>query len=96
MKTQKEISQRLRKHRENSGLGQKDIRLKIGMSQQQYQRVESGSDLRVSTLLRILEGLDLELEFIPRQRFGSRVSEPEEVTEQDESIWKDFLGDLED
>ncbi|WP_404932774.1 transcriptional regulator [Proteus vulgaris] len=31
------------------------------MKQQQYQRIESGSDLKLSTLLRVLEGLDLEL-----------------------------------
>ncbi|SUC24183.1 plasmid-like protein [Proteus vulgaris] len=35
--------------------------LRIGMKQQQYQRIESGSDLKLSTLLRVLEGLDLEL-----------------------------------
>ncbi len=36
--------------------------LRIGYgNKQQYQRIESGSDLKLSTLLRVLEGLDLEL-----------------------------------
>ena len=71
MKTQNELAQALQQYRKAKGLGQKDMRLKIGMSQQQYQRAESGSDLRVSTLFRILEGLDLELQLVPRLQAGS-------------------------
>ena len=71
MKTLDELAQALQQYRKTKGLGQKDMRLKIGMSQQQYQRAESGNDLRVSTLLRILEGLDLELQLVPRQQAGS-------------------------
>lgn len=71
MKTQEELAQALQHYRKAKGLGQKDMRLKIGMSQQQYQRAESGNDLRISTLLRILEGLDLELQLVPRQSSGS-------------------------
>ena len=41
--------------------------MKIGMTQQQYQRIENGSDTRVSTLLRIIEGLKLELVLIPKE-----------------------------
>ncbi|PXF30079.1 hypothetical protein WH50_17110 [Pokkaliibacter plantistimulans] len=41
--------------------GQKDMLLRIGMSQQQYQRIESGQDVRLSTLLCVLAGMVLEL-----------------------------------
>ena len=50
------------------GLKQSDMLMKIGMSQQQYQRVEAGHDVRVSTLLRVLEGLGLELLLTPREQ----------------------------
>ena len=96
MKTQHELAQALQHYRKAKGLGQKDMRLKIGMSQQQYQRAESGSDLRVSTLLRILEGLDLELQLVPRQKPGSNDTTFVEINENKESAWQDFLGDLED
>lgn len=96
MKTLAELAQALRNHRKAMELGQKDMRLKIGMSQQQYQRAESGQDLRVSSLLRILEGLDLELQLIPRQPAGITETEETVSTEQKPSAWQDFLADLED
>ncbi|MCW7552314.1 helix-turn-helix domain-containing protein [Endozoicomonas gorgoniicola] len=103
MKTQEELAQALQHHRKAKGLGQKDMRLKIGMSQQQYQRAETGSDLRISTLLRILEGLDLELQIVPRQQVrSSETVSPDPVesyfesTEKKESSWQAFMDDLED
>ncbi|MDC2891039.1 helix-turn-helix domain-containing protein [Psychrosphaera algicola] len=61
MKTLNELSDFLIQERKSRQLSQKDMRMLIGMSQQQYQRVESGQDLKVSTLLRILSGLSMEL-----------------------------------
>ena len=61
MKTLTEVSDELRKQRKRLSMSQKDMLMKIGMSQQQYQRIEAGGDLRVSTLMRILEGMELEL-----------------------------------
>lgn len=95
MKTVKELALTLQQHRKSKGLEQKDMRMKIGMSQQQYQRAEAGNDLRVSTLLRILEGLNLELEFVPRRPFGQESDHP--LTKDTENTnWKEFLDDLED
>lgn len=68
MKTLFEISQSLRERREALSLSQKDMLMKIGMSQQQYQRIEAGGDTRLSTLLRVLEGMDLELMLVPRDQ----------------------------
>lgn len=96
MKTQEELAQALQHYRKAKGLGQKDMRLKIGMSQQQYQRAESGSDLRISTLLRILEGLDLELQLVPRQSSGINEASSSDSYEQKKSSWQGFMGDLED
>lgn len=39
---------------------------KAGMTQQHYQKIEAGSDLMVSTLLRVLDTLDLEMVLVPR------------------------------
>lgn len=70
MKTLFEISQSLCERRESLSLSQKDMLMKIGMSQQQYQRIEAGGDTRLSTLLRVLEGMDLELMLVPRDQMG--------------------------
>ena len=61
MKAVEALAELLIAERKKRKLSQKDMRMLIGMSQQQYQRIESGQDLKVSTLLRILEGLGLEL-----------------------------------
>ncbi|WP_305462469.1 helix-turn-helix domain-containing protein [Photobacterium leiognathi] len=57
----KDIAVLLIKQRKKLGIEQTDMYMRIGMKQQQYQRIEAGSDLKLSTLLRVLEGLDLEL-----------------------------------
>ena len=64
MKTVEALAELLIAERKKRNLSQKDMRMLIGMSQQQYQRIESGQDLKVSTLLRILAGLELE-SYIP-------------------------------
>lgn len=61
MKTINEIANLITEQRKKLGIEQKDMYLRIGMKQQQYQRIESGNDIKLSTLLRVLEGLDLEL-----------------------------------
>ena len=66
MKNIDEIAALLIEQRKNLGIEQKDMYMRIGMKQQQYQRIEAGSDLKLSTLLRVLEGLDLELSIVPK------------------------------
>ena len=110
MKTLTELSGELRIHRRKLSLNQKDMLMKIGMSQQQYQRIEAGGDTRVSTLLRILEGVGLELMLVPNDRVqqiktvlqsskhGSddRTSEKKNNDEADQSFWNSALRDLKD
>jgi len=85
------------------------MRMKIGMSQQQYQRIEAGNDMRISTLMRILQGMELELMLVPRHQ----VSLVEEMLEDSENLsqqptptfnedkenkqsWSDLFHDLSD
>lgn len=66
MKNIDEIAALLVEQRKKLGIEQKDMYMRIGMKQQQYQRIEAGSDIKLSTLLRVLEGLDLELTIAPK------------------------------
>lgn len=68
MKNIDDIAALLVEQRKKLGIEQKDMYMRIGMKQQQYQRIEAGSDLKLSTLLRVLEGLDLELSIEPKGR----------------------------
>lgn len=102
MRALKQLPELLKHRRLQLDLNQKDMLMRIGMSQQQYQRIEAGGDPRLSTLLRVLEGMDLELMLVPRKR----VTEVEELlagsptsltlNENPPDYWKDILGDLED
>lgn len=73
MKTLNEISAFLLTRRKDLELEQSDMYMRIGMKQQQYQRAETGHDMRLSSLLRILEGLDLELVLQPRNQLETSV-----------------------
>ncbi|WP_413113964.1 helix-turn-helix domain-containing protein [Thaumasiovibrio sp. DFM-14] len=68
MKSLEEIATLLTEQRRKLGIEQKGMYMRIGMKQQQYQRIEAGSDVKLSTLLRVLEGLDLELSISPKGR----------------------------
>ncbi|MBD8453368.1 helix-turn-helix domain-containing protein [Serratia rubidaea] len=70
MRQLSEISKILKEKRHELGWSQKDFLMKIGMTQQQYQRIESGSDIRMSTLLRILAAMDLEYVIVPKRHIG--------------------------
>ena len=67
MKEIDKIAALLIEQRKKLGIEQKDMYMRIGMKQQQYQRIEAGSDVKLSTLLRVLEGLDLELVIAPKR-----------------------------
>ncbi|AKB06718.1 helix-turn-helix transcriptional regulator [Vibrio cholerae] len=90
MKSVQAVAALLKQRRKALGLEQKDMYLQIGMKQQQYQRVETGSDMKLSTLLRVLEGLGLELAIAPR---GSK-STGNALSESDASDLKDDYDDL--
>ncbi|WP_148861396.1 helix-turn-helix domain-containing protein [Marinobacter fonticola] len=100
MKAVAEISEVLQAQRKKLGLSQKDMLMRIGMSQQQYQKIESGSDMRLSTLLRILEGMNLELAILTREQaqgIDAVTSAHDDYnTPERDSIWSSVLDDLKD
>lgn len=50
------------------GLQQKEMKLRIGMNQQQYQRIEAGGNPRLETLELVAEGLEAELVLVPKDK----------------------------
>ena len=83
------------------GLQQKDMKLRIGMNQQQYQRIEAGGNPRLETLELIAEGLDAELLLIPKGKIravkallsesGPSVMSDQYKDEIDEDPWAEVL-----
>ena len=105
MKTLTELSRALREQRKQLALNQKDMRMRIGMSQQQYQRIEAGADLRVSTLMRVLEGMGLELVLLPVDRaeqadYGRQSDRVSSLAVEEggaeQGAWDAVIGHLED
>ncbi|WP_079891930.1 helix-turn-helix domain-containing protein [Shewanella piezotolerans] len=79
-----QISKLLTSRRKQLQMEQKDMYMRIGMKQQQYQRIEAGSDIKLSTLLRVLDGLNMELTITPKE---GNIEQPNlEVASSDKSI----------
>ncbi|GEM_PF-1406494 len=93
MKSIDEIAVLLTEQRRKLGIEQKDMYMRIGMKQQQYQRIEAGSDVKLSTLLRVLEGLDLELSITPKGRKDPSVSGDSASQGQSQPPKRDELQD---
>ncbi|WED22794.1 helix-turn-helix transcriptional regulator [Vibrio sp. JC009] len=94
MKSIEEIAVKLTEQRKKLGIEQKDMYMRIGMKQQQYQRVEAGSDVKLSTLLRVLEGLDLELSIVPKGRKAPSIPVDKAPVSQSEEALRDDTDDL--
>ncbi|PSW02568.1 transcriptional regulator [Photobacterium lipolyticum] len=94
MKNIDEIAELLIERRKKLGIEQKDMYMRIGMKQQQYQRIEAGSDVKLSTLLRVLEGLDLELSITPKDRKAPPVSVHEASANLNKEGLQDDTDDL--
>jgi len=62
------LTPQIKTRRLQLGLQQKGMKLRIGMNQQQYQRIEAGGNPRLETLELIVEGLDAELMLIPKEQ----------------------------
>ncbi|SHG28413.1 Helix-turn-helix [Microbulbifer donghaiensis] len=83
------------------GLQQKDMKLRIGMKQQQYQRIEAGGNPRLDTLELVAEGLDAELVLVPKEKLRAvrellRAGSPDSKAgkkgaKADEDPWSDIL-----
>ena len=67
----KALLQQIKKRRLGLGLKQKDMMLRVGISRQQYQRLESRGNPRLDTLELIARGLNSELMLIPREKLSA-------------------------
>ena len=64
------LLQQLKKRRIDLNLRQKDMMLRIGISRQQYQQLESRGNPRLGTLELIAKGLNSELILIPKEKLS--------------------------
>lgn len=64
------LIQQLKQRRIDLGLKQHDMLLRVGMSRQQYQRLESKGNPRLDTLELVAEGLKSELMLIPQEKLS--------------------------
>jgi HTH-type transcriptional regulator/antitoxin HipB len=66
-----QLQEQLKQRRKALGLPQATLQLRVGISQQQYQRVEAGGNPRLETLALIAKGLDAELMLIPQEKLAA-------------------------
>ena len=66
----KSLLEQLKKRRLALGLKQKDMMLRIGVSRQQYQHLESKGNPRLNTLELLAKGLKSELMLIPTEKLS--------------------------
>ncbi|MEX1031730.1 MAG: helix-turn-helix transcriptional regulator [Cellvibrionaceae bacterium] len=62
------IHEQLRARRKELGLRQEDMQLGVGMSRQQYQRLEAKGNPRLDNLELVAKGLKMELMLIPKEK----------------------------
>jgi len=67
----KSLLQQLKNRRTDLNLKQKDMMLRVGISRQQYQRLESKGNPRLDTLELIAKGLSSELMLIPKGKLST-------------------------
>ena len=65
------LHEQLKQRRKALGLQQATLQLRVGMNQQQYQRVEAGGNPRLDTLTLIAQGLEAELLLVPREKLAA-------------------------
>ncbi len=65
------ILDQIKQRRLTLGLKQNDMMLRVGVSRQQYQRLESKGNPRLDTLELIAKGLNSELMLIPKEKLGA-------------------------
>ena len=73
------LLQQLKNRRLELGLKQNDMKLRIGVSRQQYQRLESKGNPRLDTLELIAKGLNSEIMLIPKEKIAAVLAVLEET-----------------
>lgn len=92
------ILKQLKQRRSALGLKQQDMMRRIGVSRQQYQRLESKGNPRLDTLELIAQGLNSQLALIPLEKLnavqailGKEVLTASEHSELVDNPWKGLL-----
>ena len=65
------LLQQIKKRRLTLALKQNDMMMRVGISRQQYQRLESKGNPRLDTLELIAKGLNSELLLIPKEKLNA-------------------------
>ncbi len=103
------LLEQLKKRRLSLGLKQNDMLLRVGISRQQYQRLESKGNPRLDTLELISKGLNSELLLIPQEKLlavkailetennspPTEKPKPHKENELANNPWQGLLGDNE-
>ena len=100
------LLQQLKKRRLAQGLKQNDMMLRVGISRQQYQRLESKGNPRLDTMELIAKGLNSELMLIPKEKLNTVLAvlenvEPDQMSSKQDKEqkrlsddpWQGLLGD---
>jgi transcriptional regulator with XRE-family HTH domain len=99
------LLEQIKQRRLELGLKQHDMYMRIGISRQQYQRLERLGNPRLDTLELITLGLNSELMLIPNDKKDAVLhilnaekiqAEEDEVQKLIENTWAEVLGDLKD
>ena len=95
------LLKQIKQRRLQLGLKQQDMLLKMGMSRQQYQRLESKGNPRLDTLALVAEGLESELILVPKDNIEAvrsllRNAQNESQDEDDEYFENPWVGLIED
>lgn len=82
----------LKQRRLSLELKQHDMMMRVGISRQQYQRLESKGNPRLDTLELISKGLNCELMLIPKEKLNAirAILNDEDITAQSNSDEKRF------
>ena len=101
------LLQQIKQRRLILNVKQSDMLLRVGVSRQQYQRLETKGNPRLETLELIAQGLNSELMLIPKEKLNAvlAVLEGDDLVLAQQSVdkdtnsktlsddpWKDFLG----
>ncbi len=104
----KVLLDQLKKRRIQLGLKQHDMMLRVGISRQQYQNLESKGNPRLDTLELIAKGLKSEILLIPQEKLNVvkavlkgetfdiqpvKTSGAKEEKHLSDDPWQDLLGD---
>ena len=73
------LLQQIKKRRLKLGFKQKDMMLRIGVSRQQYQRLEARGNPRLDTLELIAKGLNSDLMLIPKEKVRAVIAVLESI-----------------